>query len=80
MKAGIPNAKVKSKKHGRKPLPSVIIKKVIEAYEQAPDLSVRDIAQLVDVSPASVARIRKGYQSGIYDRDGFRYEKPLVSV
>lgn len=80
MKTGIPNAKVRSKRCGRKPLSPVIIKKVIETYEQAPGLSVRDIARLVDVSPASVARIRKGYQAGIYDRDGFRYEKPLVCI
>jgi len=80
VKAGIANARAKGKRHGRKPLPPVTIKKVIDAYEQAPDSSVRDIAQLVDVSPASVDRIKKGFQAGIYDRDGFRYEKPLVSV
>jgi len=61
-------------------LPPVIIKKVIDAYDAAPQLSVRDIAKIVDLSPASVNRIRKGYQAGLYDRNGFRYEKPLVSV
>lgn len=77
---GIANARAKGKRHGRKPLPPVTIKKVIDACVQAPDSSVRDIAQLVEVSPASVDRIKKGFQAGIYDRDGFRYEKPLVSV
>lgn len=80
VKAGIANARAKGKRHGRKPLPPVTVKKVIDAYEQAPDSSVRDIAQLVDVSPASVDRIKKGYKTGIYDRDGFRYEKPLATV
>jgi hypothetical protein len=32
------------------------------------------------MSPASVSRIRLAYRKGLYDRDGFRYEKSLVSV
>ncbi len=80
VKAGIANARAKGKRHGRKPLPPVTIKKVIDACVQAPDSSVRDIAELVDVSRAAVGRIKLDYSKGLYDRDGFRYEKPLVSV
>ena len=80
MKADISKVRAKGKRRGRKPLPTMVVKKIIDAYKSAPDSSARDVAQLVCVSPASVNRIRKGYLAGIYDQDGFRYEKPLVSV
>lgn len=72
--------KAKRVASGRKSLPQVTVKKVIDVYEAAPSSSARDIAQRVGVSLAAVYHIRKGYKAGIYDRDGFRYEKPLVCV
>lgn len=80
LNTGSVNAKGKGKRPGRKPLSPVVVKKVIDAYKAAPNSPAREIAQLVGVSPASINRIRKGYLAGIYDQDGFRYEKPLVSV
>ena len=79
-KAGSANAREQGKRRGRKPLPPVVVKKVIDAFKAAPDSSAREIAQLAGVSPAFANRIRKSYLAGIYDRDGFRYEKPLLSV
>jgi DNA invertase Pin-like site-specific DNA recombinase len=80
VKTGSGNSRAQGKRRGRKPLPPVVVKKVIDAYKAAPDSSARDIAQCVGMSPTSVHRIRKGYLSGIYDRDGFTYEKPLLSI
>jgi DNA invertase Pin-like site-specific DNA recombinase len=80
VKAGIANARAKGKRHGRKPLAPVVIRKVIEAFEESPTSSVRTLAEIATVSPASAGRILKDYKAGLYDRDGFRYERPLVSV
>ena len=80
VKTGSVNAKGKGKRPGRKPLSPAVVKKVIDAYKAAPDSTAREIALLVGVCAASVSRIRKGYLAGIYDQDGFSYEKPLVSV
>jgi DNA-binding Lrp family transcriptional regulator len=56
----------------------VTVRKVIEVYEQNPESSVRDIAREVNISPASADRIKRDYKNGLFDRDGFRYEKALV--
>lgn len=79
VKAGIQNARAKGKRHGRRPLPPVTVRKVIEVYELKPELSVREIAREVNISPASADRIKRDYKNGLFDRDGFRYEKALVS-
>lgn len=80
VKAGIANARAKGKRHGRKPIPPIEVRKVLDTHEQEPGLSIAAIADRVNMKKPTVGRILKGYRDGKYDRDGFRYDKPLVNA
>jgi len=80
VRAGLANAKAKGRKNGRKPLAPIDIKRVIEAYELDPTLSVRQLAKTAKMPAATTGKLLKAYKQGFIDRDGFRYDEPLFPV
>ena len=70
--AGIANARAKGKRTGRKGLPLIDIKRIIDVYKEDTSRSVRIVAKLGKTSPATAARIISDYKSGLIDSDGFR--------
>ncbi|MGO9613126.1 MAG: recombinase family protein [Dissulfurispiraceae bacterium] len=80
VRAGLQKALKKGKKLGRKGLTPVEIRRVIEIYDQDIGQSVRTVARLSKVSPATAARLLSDYKAGLLDKEGFRYKVPLVSV
>ena len=59
VKAGLENARRKGKRLGRKPVAPVDIKKAIQLHKQDPSLSVRVIANKVNLSKSLVGRVLK---------------------
>ncbi|MGO9016652.1 MAG: recombinase family protein [Dissulfurispiraceae bacterium] len=80
VRAGIENARRKGKRIGRKGLAPIDRKKIIEAYEQDPALSLRAIARAARATLTSTARTLKDYKAGLLDVDGFSYSMPLVDA
>lgn len=71
VKAGLENAKKKGKKLGKKALPPVYRKKVLDIYEANPAMSVRTIATKVGQSVGGVHKTLSFFRQGKCDREGF---------
>jgi DNA invertase Pin-like site-specific DNA recombinase len=78
VRAGLANARAKGKKLGRRGLAPIDRKKIIEAYDTTPPLSVRDVARVTKIPTATVGKVIKAYKEGKLDRDGFEYARALV--
>lgn len=74
--AGVANARAKGRRIGRKGLPPIDRKRIIDIYKQDTSQSVRTVAKLGKTSPATAARIISEYKAGLMDSDGFRKGKP----
>ena len=72
VKAGIENARKKGKRLGRRPVAPIDRKKIIEAREQYPDLSIRTLAKHLNMKPGTVHKILSEFRAGNVDVDGFR--------
>ncbi len=71
VKAGLENAKKKGKKLGKKALPPVYRKKVLDIHETDPSMSVRAIAKKVNQSIGGVHKTLQLFKDGKCDREGF---------
>jgi DNA invertase Pin-like site-specific DNA recombinase len=78
VRAGLANAKRKGKKLGRKPVPPITLRKIIDAHQADDSLSVRAIAKLTKQSVGLVHKTISLFRAGKLDSDGFFYESPLV--
>lgn len=81
VRAGLETAKKKGVRLGRKPIPPVILKKIIDVYEEENgNMSVRGLSKKINMPVSTVHRTLTAYKQGLLDRDGFLYDKPLVGV
>jgi DNA invertase Pin-like site-specific DNA recombinase len=71
VRAGIANATRKGKRPGRKPVPPVDIKKIIEARLSDPGLSVRAIAKRTGLPKSTVQKTLSDFRAGKVDKQGF---------
>jgi DNA invertase Pin-like site-specific DNA recombinase len=71
VKAGLENARRKGKKLGKKALPPVYRKKVLDIHETNPSMSVRTIAKKVGQSVGGVHKTLSLFREGKCDREGF---------
>ena len=69
---------INCKKPGRRPVQQKTIKQVIEYLCSTPCPSTMEIAKSAGLSPRTIHRIKRDYNAGLYDEDGFRYLRPLV--
>jgi DNA invertase Pin-like site-specific DNA recombinase len=70
VRAGIVNAKSKGKQIGRKALAPIERRKIIEAHEGSPALSVRQLAKTIKQTPATVHKTLSLYRAGQCDKSG----------
>ena len=71
VKAGLDNARKKGKKLGKKALPPIYRKKVLDIYEANPSMSVRTISKKVGQSVGGVHKTLAFFRDGKCDREGF---------
>ncbi len=71
VRAGIANARTKGKQIGRRVLSPINRRKIIEAYEQNPGLSIRQIAKETKQKPSTVHKTLSLLRAGKIDREGF---------
>ena len=72
VRAGLDNAKRKGKRLGRKPIPPIDRKKIIEAKQKYPDLSIRALAAHLKMKRGIVHKTLQEFGSGNVDIDGFQ--------
>ena len=71
VKAGIENARRKGKRLGRKSVAPVEIEKIIHAHQEAPSLSVRQLATDLGFKKSFVHKTLVNFKSGLLDECGF---------
>lgn len=71
VKAGIENARRRGKRVGRKPIPPIDMVKVIELYQNEPELSIRRIANTVGMKKSTVQKTLVNFRAGLIDEYGF---------
>lgn len=79
VKAGVANAKAKGKRIGRKAIPPVDRKKIIDVHIENPELSVRVLADKVKMKPGTVHKTLSLFKAEKIDRDGFECEVSLCT-
>lgn len=79
MKAGLENAKRKGKTLGRKPLPPIDRKRILNAHADHPDLSINALARAINMKPATVYKTLRNYRDGKLSREGFEHTVTLCS-
>ena len=79
VRAGLETARRKGKKLGRRALPPIDRRRIIEAHLANPDLSTRKLAEQVKCNYGTVNKTLSFYRSGKCDKDGFLCEKSAVN-
>jgi DNA invertase Pin-like site-specific DNA recombinase len=72
VKAGLDNARRNGKTLGRKPVPPIDRKKILDASAENPSLSINDLAKAVNMKPATVYKTLRNYRDGKLSREGFQ--------
>lgn len=70
--ADLENARKKEKRLGRRLVAPIDRKKIIEAREQYPDLSIRTLAKHLHMKPGTVHKALSEFRAGNVDVDGFQ--------
>ncbi|MGO9611947.1 MAG: recombinase family protein [Dissulfurispiraceae bacterium] len=79
VKAGIENARRKGKKLGRRAISPIDRKKIIDAHEVQPDLSIRKLAKKVKHNYGTVNKTLVFFRTGKLDREGFLQKENVVN-
>ena len=78
VKAGLDKARRKGKRLGRKPVPPIDRKKILDAHSKHPDFSLSELAKATGMKRASVYKTLSNYRSGTLDRQGFEQAGSVV--
>lgn len=79
VKAGLANARAKGKRIGRRSIPPIDRKKIMDVHIENPQMSIREIAARVKMKPSTVYKTLSLFKTGNLGRDGFESEQPLCS-
>ena len=71
VKAGIQNARRKGRRLGRKPIPPVDHKRIIDTYLSDTSQSIRNIAKKINMNYGTVNKTLSFYRDGKIDKEGF---------
>lgn len=72
VRAGLVNARRKGKRLGRKPIAPIDRKRIIEAKQQYPDLTIRALAAQLKMKRGVVHKTLSEFKAGNVDFDGFK--------
>jgi DNA invertase Pin-like site-specific DNA recombinase len=75
VKAGLQNAKRKGKRLGRKPIPPIDHKKIIDVYLSDKSQSIRNIAKKINMNYGTVNKTLSFFRDGKIDIEGFQVQQ-----